>query len=274
MKNRTLYLCPLFLICSALLSAPPQTAHTETHSHHVTIDPGGGPVTVPVNVAVHIEPNIQPHNLFQPGNTVNNHSQGFGGIAQSQSTATNTTVNTIRLFLSQKIEQIKAVSPRAIGQSAAHWGNIHKKQILLYSAGTGYVVAAGILIHGTLFMRKSTPWASWKKQLSMEELLGIPQDQLGTELIHAIQQRHVNVQNPTDHITPLVRFVQAVDREMKMLNRYILLATSIRRCRLMRIFPTNNHKIEQAQELKQRLGFVKHTFISWAATDNLANFNH
>ena len=270
MDNRTLYACPIFLICSTLLNAPPETARSETHSRHVTIDPGGGPVTVPVHVDVY----IQPSNLFQPGNTIHNNSQGFGGSAQSTSSATNTTVNTIRLFLSQTVQHIKALSSRSLGKSAAQWGNIHKKQILLYGTGTGYVVAASILIHGTLFMRKSTTWAAWKKQLSLEEILEIPQDQLGTELIHAIQQRHVNVQNPTDHIMPLVRFVQAVDQEIKMLNRYILLATSIRRCRLMRIFPTNNEKIEQAQELKQRLGFVKHTFISWTATDNLANFNH
>ncbi len=274
MDNRTLYVCPLFLIYSTLLNAPPRTTPTETRSHQVIINPGGGPVTVPVNVTVHIKPNIQPHNRFQPDNTINNHSQGFGGTAQSQSTATNTTTNRIKLYLSQTVQQIKAVSPRAIGQSAAQWGDAHKKQIIIYGAATSYIVAAGILIHGSLFMRKSPTWASWKKQLSMEELLEVPSDQLGKELIHAIQQRHVNVQNPTDHITPLIRFVQAVDHEMKILNRYIMLASSIRRCRLMRIFPTNNQKLEQAQELKQRLGFVKHTFISWAATDNLANFNH
>ncbi len=260
------------MVC--VIAAPPQpTVH-----QHITIDPQGQPVTVAVNIQpeVNIRPDItmKPQNLFQPGNTINTTNQGGAAIAQSKSNATNTTMNKIKLFVSQTIQQIKALSPRDIGRSAAGWGKRHKKKIILYSAGTSYALISCLIIQGNIFMRKSSIWSAWKKQLSMEELFAIPHDQLGKELVHAIQQRHVNVQNPTDHITPLVRFVQAVDQEMKVLNRYLILATGIRRCRLIRIFPTNNQKIEQAQELKQRLGFVKHTFISWAATDNLANFNH
>ena len=273
MDNRIVYLCPIFVLCSALLNAPPQPT---VHTQRITIDPQGQPVTVAVNIQpkVNIQPNIHPQNLFQPGNTINTVNQGGAAIAQSKSNATNTTINKIKLFVSQTIQQIKTLSPHDIGRSAASWGKLHKKKIVLYSAGTSYVLISCLIIQGNIFMRKSTIWSVWKKQLSMEELFAIPHDQLGKELVHAIQQRHVNVQNPTDHITPLVQFVQAVDQEMKILNRYLILATGIRRCRLTRIFPTNNKRIEQAQELKQRLGFVKHTFISWAATDNLANFNH
>jgi hypothetical protein len=258
-----------------IVYAPPEYAVTR---QEIIIDPQGQPVTVAVNVQPHvnIQPNVnmEPQNIFQPGNTINTTNQGGAAIAQSMSNATNTTINRIRLFLSQKMAQIKTVSPRAVGRSAADWCSQNKKKIMKYGAVSIYLMISIVLIQGALFIRKQTTWASWKKQLSMEELLALSQDQLGRELVHAIQQRHMNVQNPTDHITPLVRFVQEVDQEMKTLNRYLILATAIRRCRLIWIFPTNNQKIEFAQELKQRLMFVRHTFISWAATDNLANFNH
>lgn len=264
------YLSIILFFSCAKLQAPQE--HTETQHHLITINAGEGPVTVPVTIEV--KPNIEPHNLFQPENTVHTTSQGFGGIAQSTSSATNTTMNKIKIHLAQTIRYLKTISPGALKTSAVKWASIRKKQIILYSAGISYLFATLILIQGIIFMHKSNTWASWKKQLTLQELLEMPQNQLEKELVHAIQQRHVNAQNPTDHITPLVRFVQQVDREINMVNRYLLLAISIRRCWLMYLFPTNNRRIEQMQELKQRLAFIKHTFISWAATDNLAQFNH
>jgi len=254
--------------------APP--ALPDLQKQQITVEPQGQPVTVAVNIQpqVTIKPKIEPHNLFQPENMIHTSHQGGGAIAQSKSSATNTTVNKIRLFLSQTLKQMKIISTHHVKQSAAQWCALHKKKIIWSGTITSYILIAGFLVKGTIFMHKETTWAAWKKQLSMEELLALSQDQLGKELVHAIEQRHVNIKNPTDHITPLVRFIQTVDQEMKILNQYLAIAKTVRRCRLMRIFPTNNQKIERAQELKQRLLFIKHTFISWAATDNLANFNH
>lgn len=273
MAHQIRYLCVFFAMYTAC--TPPEST---THSHKIEIT-GSGPVTVPVNVNVGIEPrinpsiNMEPQNLFQPGNTIHTSCQS-ASISQSVSTATNVAVNRIKMFMMQQIQRLKAVSPRAMGQSLFKWVILHKKRIMLYSAGVSYVLISILLIRGYLFIRRTETWASFKKHLSMEELLALPQDQLGKELIHTIQQRHVNTQNPTDHITPLVRFVQAVDQEMKCLNQYLMIATIIQRCRLMWIFPINRNILEQARELKQRLLFVKHIFISWTATDNLANFNH
>ena len=166
------------------------------------------------------------------------------------------------------------ISPRDIASSLSAWAVLNKETILASGIASSYILLCSVLIHDDLFIRRTTTWAAWKGHLSMEELHAHPQDRLGKELTRTIQQRHVNVQNPTDHITPLVRFIQTTDHEMKILNRYLAITKTIRTCRLTLIFPTNQRTISLAEERKQRLSFVKHVFISWAATDNLANFNH
>lgn len=119
MDNRIIYLCSLSVMCT--ISAPPQLT---IPTQRVTVDPQGQPVTVEVYVQptinvqpkINVKPDIHPENLFQPDNTINTNSTNHGGaaIAQSKSNATNTTMNKIKLYLSQKLEQIKTISPRLV----------------------------------------------------------------------------------------------------------------------------------------------------------------
>ena len=49
-------------------------------------------------------------------------------------------------------------------------------------------------------------WSNWKKDISFERLLAIPQDQLTRDLIMAAQDRYMSPENPIDSLTPLITF--------------------------------------------------------------------
>ncbi len=176
--------------------------------------------------------------------------------------------------LEQRIEQVINLPFREFAHSLQSSIIQHKRKAIAGTVGGAYLTISTFLIFGNQFVNRTDTWASWKKQLSTDEMLQLSQDDLGKDLIRDIQQRHVNVQNPTDHITPLVRFIQAVEYEERLLNRYVTLASTLRLCRLTKIVPTNETKMERAREARRRLMFVKHIFISWTATDNLKNFHH
>lgn len=111
-------------------------------------------------------------------------------------------------------------------------------------------------------------WSSWKRHMSVEEMQLCTQKQLEADLVTEIQRRYLNPQNPTDGITPLMKFMKDIDKEMVRITRYLRLAITIKRCRIACIFPVDDQKIERVQEKKQRLSFIKHIFVSWAAQYN------
>ena len=268
MNKLILSLCSSIVLfhCSAL---PVKDNKQSPDQKTIKIEPSGQPVHVYVNITNDNEPNF--NNDFEPSTTINNDGKNITEI-KNKSTATN--INKIEIGIKQVIQQVMEFSPRNMASSTHAWLKLHKIKIIAGSVGATYLAICSLLITGNRFVNKRTTWASWKRSLSLEELQESSQDKLGKDLIHDIQKRHTNATNPTDHITPLVQFIKAVEKEMRFLNRYLMLAKTLKFCRLTRIFPTNERKIERAIEARRRLTFVKHTFISWTATDNLANFNH
>ncbi len=147
---------------------------------------------------------------------------------------------------------------------------VHKYKII---GGCLAVVYAGIfyrLLKDYHYLCNGDIWANWKQHLAFDQLCTISQKQLAQDLVRDIQGKYMNTQNPTDHISPLAKFMQAADLEQKIIKRYIRNASWIDKCHLTSLFPTNHTKIAFTKERQERLAFVKHIFLSWTAENNMA----
>ena len=142
-----------------------------------------------------------------------------------------------------------------------------------YKIGAGLLACchcsiSALLVADHYFMTSNTLWAQWKSEYSFAQLCESSQQDLGRELILAIGQRNFNQINPTDAVHPLISFISSINMEIKRIERYITTAKAIKRCGLMRIFPTNDNKIGHAEKLFERAHFIKHIFLSWLAEHN------
>lgn len=138
-----------------------------------------------------------------------------------------------------------------------------------YALGSFYSYLFYRLVKTNYVMNDRSRWFHWKEFMSLERLQEIPQQELAKELLHEIQNHYMNPINPTDSITPLSQFMNTVDYEKKLLQQYLKLTDWLKWLWLRRVFPFNDKKIKQANQLLARLNFMKHIFISWAASHKM-----
>lgn len=137
-------------------------------------------------------------------------------------------------------------------------------------AGT-YTGVSALLLHDYYHIQQSTTWAHWKQNCSFECLCTTSQKDLTHELLLNINERYYNADKPTDFAHPLMMFIHAIETEIKTCKRYLNIAQTIKKLRLMAIFPTNDAKITKITQLLGRALFIKHLFLSWLAEYNISN---
>lgn len=193
-------------------------------------------------------------------------------IFNNQHTDTQTTTQVSQHAQLSAQQTVSGFSPASLANSLAALLWAHKfKLIFLTLVGT-YGAIAGTIVRMNYVINKPDLWACWKQHLSYEELCAIPNKQLENDLLFTIQH-YINAKNPTDSITPFVRFVAALEYEVALLNRYIWIGQWLNRLHIMRLFPIDDMRIKQAEQKLHRLHFVKHIFLSWAATYNIGHIH-
>lgn len=128
-----------------------------------------------------------------------------------------------------------------------------------------------LLLTDYYYLQDHSLWSRWKPDCSFTDLCAIPEKELEKELIRTITKRNCNKKNPTDMVHPLISFINTIDTEIYRIKRYISTASAIKKCRLIKFFPTNDTKITNAQHLLERTLFIKHIFLSWLAEYNLTS---
>lgn len=177
-------------------------------------------------------------------------------VVQNQQTTMSLIKNEVHAQFEKASEQLTALT---------EWIKTNKIKVILTSLTSGYALLALYLMRIYARMHDQTLWSRWRYEDSYEQLMSIPQKELARDLVFAIQQRYTTSAQFNDFIRPLVQFMRDIEKEKKMLKRYIETTKWIGRVRLQRIFPINDTKIELAKTLLQRLLFLEHIFISWAA---------
>ncbi len=147
----------------------------------------------------------------------------------------------------------------------------HRYKIAGGTAIGSYSAMSILLIADYHQLDNNMIWPRWKHKLTFEDLCAIPQKELAKELMLAIGQHHYNKDNPTDLAYPLIAFIKEIDWEIDTIKRYIKTTKIIKSLSLIKLFPTNERKINQATEMLERVLFIKHIFLSWLADYNLTS---
>ena len=129
----------------------------------------------------------------------------------------------------------------------------------------GYALTCNYFVKANKYLERTDTWASWRLDTPVDLLITIPQTELAKELILEIQRRYSNAQNPTDFISPLIAFVQAIDAEIVMIKQYAGIYRWITRLHLQAVFPINQKQFNLLGEKYKKLIYLKNIFLSWAA---------
>lgn len=127
--------------------------------------------------------------------------------------------------------------------------------------GASYLYTLSSLIYASYYtVEQEHGWASWKAEMPVEILIKI-EPTVAQELLSAIQQRYAQAPRTACFLSPLVHFVNDTDNELALLNRFIQLHTTINRCRLSWLFPTQQQAINKAIEKVKRLEYLKQLMV-------------
>ncbi len=149
--------------------------------------------------------------------------------------------------------------------SIKEWAELNKKKLIFGCMGAGYIALLAVLIRTNWRISDQNNWSHWRYDESLEELMQIPQKELAHSLVFTIQRRYTTEKQFADFIQPLMHFMHDVEQEKKWLKNYIRIGKILMFSRLHYIVPINQTKINQAEQLLQRVLFFEHVFLSWAA---------
>ncbi len=143
-----------------------------------------------------------------------------------------------------------------------------KENSMQLSVGAVGAIYAGIwfrfiYLHHRIF--KPDTWASWKNKSDLDELQSISQAQLSRELVLAIQKKYQAADKIADFITPLMAFIVDVNSEMNHINSFIWQYESLKKIKLIALFPGYGKTVKLLREKLKRLLFLKNVFGSWMA---------
>ena len=150
----------------------------------------------------------------------------------------------------------------------------HNKKLALFFVMTGYLATCYQVYSADSYSEQAELWANWRDDLSLEQLLNIPHEQLTHELLTEIQRRYLSQKNPTDFISPLTSFLNTLDNEIKYLHSYKRLREWIYWTYLSRLLPNKTKTHHSFDKQLQRLNYLKNIFLAWAAQYKLEQQDH
>ena len=106
-------------------------------------------------------------------------------------------------------------------------------------------------------------WCNWKHETSFEHLITLPRYKLSRELIEYIQARYINKHNPADHVYPMTKFIDEINRETRILRNYMWTIKKTEQLRIARFLPGANMAAATKNRL-ERLAYLKALFFDWA----------
>ncbi len=245
---------------SSNINNPEQSAMPTVQHVHIKVPKEGA------NIHITNEPHFNNQNQ-QSGSMENSNLNANKNELFSVSQLYNTAQAHFSNFLQQHNIQIQQFSPRELAGNAKLYTFANKKKVAFSLFALVYGSASVSLIAGNYYLNKPSNWSFWKKHLSIEELHEYPQHDLQKNLREAILHRYLNSTTKSS-LTSYMQFINAIDKEERLIKRYLSVAHLVKKSRLMRLFPVNDNKIKRVKEKKQRLAFIKHIFISWAAQQN------
>ena len=129
----------------------------------------------------------------------------------------------------------------------------------------GYIYVCSYIVQANKYLERPDTWNSWRADMPFDLLVTIPQHELAKDLILEIQRKYSNTQNPTDFISPLISFVQTIDKEINTLKKFIDAYWLITKLHVEKLLPVNIKQFATLNERYKKLLYLKNVFLSWAA---------
>ncbi|MGB8366940.1 MAG: hypothetical protein WCD44_01145 [Candidatus Babeliales bacterium] len=238
-------------------------------NNSITTPSGHAPqqITIPIN------------NYITPQTYIDNNNTSSNKNASSNE---NTSINTnkatqLMAILASRLYYwygyAKSIDPKKCNQYIFQLLKKNKYKIAKYSVTCSYIGILLLLFSSHYYLDKPDVWANWQASTPFTELCTKPSHLLQQELIFDIQKRYINIQNPSDFMSPFVAFMNKITEEETHINRYLILLNSVNRLHMQRLFFINEKKIKKAESCKQRLALVKQLFLSWAAEFNINQYS-
>jgi len=111
----------------------------------------------------------------------------------------------------------------------------------------------------------SSAWCNWQNHTSIETFLTLPTKETGRQLLHEIQSRYADPENPTNFIYSLVQFIKILEEEIEQLKNLKDLYLWIEFTGCSRLFLIDAKSIATIQEKLHKTLFIKHIFATWYA---------
>ncbi len=108
-------------------------------------------------------------------------------------------------------------------------------------------------------------WYMWYSAKPLQTLFTTTQQVLQADLLFAVQTKYVHPENPTDFIYPLVQALQALQKEITIIEEIIFLHQTIIKCCATRLFFIENYDLENLEEQHKKLLFIKQVLTTWCA---------
>ncbi|MBT3455652.1 hypothetical protein HN446_01175 [bacterium] len=221
-----------------------------------------------LSIPIHFQPEININPTFEVSPCLENDSKQTQRLnCRQESTLKNKSDAALTAYSSSTILFLEDLMRRGKEQAASwmeHIVKMDKKKLFIAAILITYLGIFAPLQSTKASIKNNNNWGNWKSEISTEKLLSISNDNLQSELLLAVQQKYTDLGNPTDEVSPLIKFNRDIDKELSRLKRFINFSRWIRRLYLGRVFFISESNMAQAQEQINRLAYIKNIFRQWS----------
>lgn len=141
----------------------------------------------------------------------------------------------------------------------------YKWHLLIGSTAFSYAMLCYVIVSGNSYLGHADLWSSWRKELTLEQLLSIPQEQFSEELLQEIHRRYTNSDTINNLMTPLSLFLLALEKEEEQIKWYQYYYYWFTYLKITKIIPFSKSKFGKINERLQRITYLKNAFHTWIA---------
>lgn len=205
------------------------------------------------------------HSNYAPVDThTNNNVNNVETHTKMEATITNINTVTITCMVSNAITLLKDRALQGAHGLRALLSN-HRYTLIATLLASAYGALVIRIVYDHHYLNNALLWGYWQKDKDDVYLLTHNALQSTNQLLIDIHQRYLLPNDPANSIMPLIHFLRDVEREEKVLTRFIRYTNLLDKKWLRRLFFLNKEKQRQARTCLSRLKIVKHLCTQWIA---------
>lgn len=183
----------------------------------------------------------------------------------------NKNTNTNQINLSQHLINIKNKASNQLSLFK-NWLANNKTKISFLIMSSAYIALNYKLINLTFKLSNQNNWSNWQTEKTLEDFYKVPQSTFATTLLKDVQNFYMQINNITDYVTPISKFIIDIHKEIKNINTYVKIIETLKRFKINNFFAYSNNLYLKSTDKLNRLLFIKNVFLSWLADHKLSHF--